>query len=89
MGFFDDAKAKADDAVNAAQNVAGGAVSGAKDMFDKGKDWVDHQGGLDGAKDKATEMFEQAKDKVAGVDLPGEWDDKLKDKLGLGNNDKA
>ncbi len=83
MGIFDDAKAKADDAADSMQNVASGAADGARDLFDKGKEWVDAQGGLDGAKDKAADVLNDVKDKAASVDLPGEWDDKLKDKLGL------
>ena len=66
MGLLDDAKQKAEDAVQ------------------QGKEWVDQQGGVEGAKDRTADLLNQAKDKVKDVDLPGEWDDKLKDKLGLG-----
>ncbi|MBP9852900.1 MAG: hypothetical protein QG629_607 [Patescibacteria group bacterium] len=55
----------------------------AEEVANRGKDWVDQQGGLEGAKDKATDVLNQAKEKAKDVDLPGEWDNKLKDKIGL------
>lgn len=60
-----------------------------QDVVEQGQQWVQDQGGVEGLQQKAGDVVEQAKDAVANVDIPGtDVDDKLKESLGIGNNEQ-